>query len=275
MYKNLKHKLKQLQRNRLLLSIGLLACLGLFISQLSAAWTHRPQKEGLNYIEKDLNLESLDHVEEEMNFIKEAWNREEDLNYVEEEMNYTIEVLTHRLQKEEPNRSNSRALSHFLEIMFKCENLYTSIIFLDTGLMNGFLPSSSLGTDQNYREIHLLTHARFKTGHFDKPDNAVFIRAGFISGISFFLCVVLLVKLMIQLKYSKSIHANAHWIAYLPEECVSELTVLRKRMEKQKLSLWQIRLQLTQEFLSLLWVFYIQVKLDNLRLPGGDRPIDD
>ena len=60
-----------------------------------------------------------------------------------------------------------------------------------------------------------------------------------------------------------------------PEECAAELGILHRRMKKAKASPWQIYLRLLEEFLTLLWAFYIQVQLENLTLPPGDREIDD
>ena len=72
-----------------------------------------------------------------------------------------------------------------------------------------------------------------------------------------------------------SISSTTHPLTFLPEECVAELGVLQRRMKKANTSPWQIRLRLLEEFLTLLWVFYIQVQLENLTLPSSDRKIDD
>lgn len=68
---------------------------------------------------------------------------------------------------------------------------------------------------------------------------------------------------------------TAQLIAFLPEECVAEMGVVYRRMKKANASPSEIRLRLIEEFVTLLWVFYIQVKIENLRLPSGDRSIDD
>ena len=80
--------------------------------------------------------------------------------------------------------------------------------------------------------------------------------------------------MLFKLQISYDLAPNSHLIAFLPEECVAELGVLRQRMKKQKVSVWHIRLRLSQEFLILLWVFYIQVQIENLKLPpAGLRAI--
>lgn len=84
-----------------------------------------------------------------------------------------------------------------------------------------------------------------------------------------------LVFLLRRLRGSSHLSFNAQLVIFFPEECVAELGVLLQRMKKAKASPWEIRFRLLTEILTLLWVFYIQVKLENLWLPSGDRKIDD
>lgn len=64
-------------------------------------------------------------------------------------------------------------------------------------------------------------------------------------------------------------------LTHLPEECVAELCCLQRRMERINAPLWKIRLRIYGEVVTLLWVFYIQVQIENLWLPPGDREIDE
>lgn len=66
----------------------------------------------------------------------------------------------------------------------------------------------------------------------------------------------------------------AHLAEFLPEECVAELGILYRRMKKTKVPTWKIRLRLLEESLNLLYVFYIQIKIENLWSPR-ERKIDD
>lgn len=101
-----------------------------------------------------------------------------------------------------------------------------------------------------------------------------FLQAIVLLGISvLFLSALLLALVRLQGLYR--FPPTVHLVAFLPEECVAELGALQRRMKKAKASPWQIRLRLLEEFVTLLWVFFIQVQLENLTLPSGDRKIDD
>ncbi|MEM9219416.1 MAG: hypothetical protein AAGD25_34420 [Cyanobacteria bacterium P01_F01_bin.150] len=101
-----------------------------------------------------------------------------------------------------------------------------------------------------------------------------FLTSTILLTTSLILLMILIVTLF-QLQLSYSLTLGAHLIAFLPEECVAELSVLKQRMEMKKASIWYIRLRLLQEFLFLLWVFHIQVRIENLGLPPSDRSTDD
>ena len=93
-------------------------------------------------------------------------------------------------------------------------------------------------------------------------------------GLSVVMLMTLLV-LLLRLQDRSSLPATSHLIAFLPEEYVAEFSVLQERMKKAKASPWQVRIRLFEEFVTLLWVFYIQVQFENLFLPSDDRKIDD
>ena len=65
-----------------------------------------------------------------------------------------------------------------------------------------------------------------------------------------------------------------HLMTLLPEDCGAEMGVIYRRIKKANASPWAIRLRLIEEFMILLWGF-VQVKIDNLRLPRSNRSIDD
>lgn len=71
---------------------------------------------------------------------------------------------------------------------------------------------------------------------------------------------------------------NTSWelrlVRLVPEESAAELGILLRRMKKAKVSPWKIRLRFVEEFVTLLWVFYVRVKLENLFLPS-DHKIGD
>jgi hypothetical protein len=98
------------------------------------------------------------------------------------------------------------------------------------------------------------------------------------SGILLILSLLALGALLLtlgKLHISYSFSPTAKLIVLLPEEYIAELSVLLQRMKKAKASPWEIRLRFLTEFLTLLWVFYIQIKFENLWLPSDNHEIDD
>ncbi|MEM9149373.1 MAG: hypothetical protein AAGB19_02825, partial [Cyanobacteria bacterium P01_F01_bin.3] len=93
-------------------------------------------------------------------------------------------------------------------------------------------------------------------------------------GLSLILLSIVLFSLS-RLRGRMNLPASAHMLAFLPEECVAEMGVVCHRMKKAKASPWAIRWRMTEEFLTLLWVFYVRVQIDNIGLPPGDRSVDD
>ncbi|MBE9117838.1 hypothetical protein IQ249_18215 [Lusitaniella coriacea LEGE 07157] len=81
--------------------------------------------------------------------------------------------------------------------------------------------------------------------------------------------------LLIDLKDFYRLSLTAQLATLLPEECVAELGILERRLKKAKASPWKIRRRLLTEILTLLWVFYVPISLENLWLPSRDREIDD
>ncbi|MEO1123919.1 MAG: hypothetical protein AAFX95_07535 [Cyanobacteria bacterium J06639_16] len=108
-----------------------------------------------------------------------------------------------------------------------------------------------------------------------EPNRArILLQSGVLLGVSSLVLVALLLALT-RLRGVYLFPLTAQLIAFLPEECVAELGVLHRRMKQAKTSPWLICLRLLEEFVTLLWVFYIQVQLENLTLPPGDRKTDD
>jgi hypothetical protein len=60
-----------------------------------------------------------------------------------------------------------------------------------------------------------------------------------------------------------------------PEEVIQDLADLSDRLAQEGKTTRQIRTRIYAEILTLIWVFYIQINIENLWLPKGDRRIDD
>jgi hypothetical protein len=52
---------------------------------------------------------------------------------------------------------------------------------------------------------------------------------------------------------------------YFPEEVVAEFIALHTQLVNKKESIWLIRVKMIRQFLSLIWAFYFQIKIDNIR----------
>ena len=78
-----------------------------------------------------------------------------------------------------------------------------------------------------------------------------------------------------RLQWPQTVPRSAHFIAFLPEECVAELGVLNSHLEEQNISSSQRRIQILRQSLSIFWAFYVEVQLQNLFLPWNDHSIDD
>jgi PadR family transcriptional regulator, regulatory protein PadR len=59
--------------------------------------------------------------------------------------------------------------------------------------------------------------------------------------------------------------------AMLPEETIAELIALKRHRQKQNIPKWKLNLELTTEFLLLLWAIHIQIRLQNLSLPPSKK----
>ena len=100
-------------------------------------------------------------------------------------------------------------------------------------------------------------------------------QAVILMAVSLLLFSTFALMLSHTLKRLSNLHPNAQLIAIFPEEYVAELGALKRRMKKQNVSHWEIRTRIFQESLTLIWVFYIQVQIENLSLPSSDRSTDD
>lgn len=56
-------------------------------------------------------------------------------------------------------------------------------------------------------------------------------------------------------------------IRFIPEECVAELTALSQQLKSNNYPTWLIKMIIFKCFLELIFAFYIQIKIDNFRLP--------
>jgi hypothetical protein len=90
-----------------------------------------------------------------------------------------------------------------------------------------------------------------------------------ISSISF------LLLMLQQLRRFQGIAWSGYWICYFPEEVVQDLADLSDRLAQEGKTPRQIRTRIYAEILTLIWAFYIQINIENLWLPKGDRRIDD
>jgi hypothetical protein len=64
------------------------------------------------------------------------------------------------------------------------------------------------------------------------------------------------------------------WSGYLlfPEEVIAELTTLAQRHQADNIPQWRIRIEITYEVLLLIWAFYINIQIENIkRPPNGKR----
>jgi hypothetical protein len=110
---------------------------------------------------------------------------------------------------------------------------------------------------------------------FSKIDNVMFVCISFYHKqlILIFATIGILLSLWHLIRF-KNITLLGYLINIFPEEIVSELTVLREQLTKEKKSIWLIRLSLFHQILTLVWAIYIQINLDNLTLSLRDRRID-
>ena len=101
------------------------------------------------------------------------------------------------------------------------------------------------------------------------------MQAGILLGISV-VALLGLLALLTRLKGPPNLPRTANLIAFLPEEYAAELGYLERRLKKTNQSIWQIRRRLIHEFIFLLWVHYVQMRIDNRFLGSGqDHTIDD
>ncbi len=66
-----------------------------------------------------------------------------------------------------------------------------------------------------------------------------------------------------------------YFVRYLPEEVVAEVIALHKRLIDDKKPGWLIRVKILCQLTALIWAFYFQIKIDNLRSHFNNQNIDD
>jgi HEAT repeats len=95
------------------------------------------------------------------------------------------------------------------------------------------------------------------------------------TGIAVISSISFLLLMLQQIRYFQGITWSGYWICYFPEEVVQDLADLSDQLAQEGKTTRQIRTRIYAEILTLIWVFYIQVNIENLWLPKGDRRIDD
>jgi hypothetical protein len=73
----------------------------------------------------------------------------------------------------------------------------------------------------------------------------------------------------------KSITFSSYLKYYFPEEVVAEVIALHKRLVDDKKPGWLIRVKILRQLTTLIWAFYFQIKIDNLRSHFNNQNIDD
>ncbi|MEM9219415.1 MAG: hypothetical protein AAGD25_34415 [Cyanobacteria bacterium P01_F01_bin.150] len=68
---------------------------------------------------------------------------------------------------------------------------------------------------------------------------------------------------------------NLLQLCKVPEDSIAELGILFRRFKESDCTPWILCLRLLKEYLTLIWVFLIRVRIENIWLPSGDRQTDD
>ncbi len=89
--------------------------------------------------------------------------------------------------------------------------------------------------------------------------------------------LITIVFLLLRQRVQISVTFTGQFILIFPEECVAELEALYQQMKSNELADWYIRIIILRNFLELLWAFYVQINIENFRLPktNGHRKIDE
>jgi HEAT repeat protein len=130
---------------------------------------------------------------------------------------------------------------------------------------------------QSLTKIYLATNQNnsAEITHTNQARSAFNLQLAF-TVIADILAISLLLLIMLrQIRYLRGITWYGYWICYFPEEVIQDLADLSDRLAQEGKTTRQIRTRIYAEILTLIWVFYIQVNIENLWLPKGDRRIDD
>lgn len=112
---------------------------------------------------------------------------------------------------------------------------------------------------QEYERILKLQHSRDEVQ--SKLMLEFFLLLALASGF------IRMLVLLLERQNQVSLSLTGQLICFLPEECIGELEALHQQMKSEQRSIWLIRMIILGNFLELLWAFYVQIKIDNLRLP--------
>ena len=84
-----------------------------------------------------------------------------------------------------------------------------------------------------------------------------------------------LISLLLLARQRSSLSFTGQLLGIFPEECVAEITALQQRIKATGKPEWYVQVRVLQEMLELILALYVQINLDNLRLPGNNQRIDD
>jgi hypothetical protein len=93
-----------------------------------------------------------------------------------------------------------------------------------------------------------------------------------------FFAVLVMLPLRLIFRYHvrlKSIAFSSYLKHYFPEEVVAEVIALHKRLIDNRKPGWLIRIKILHQLIALIWAFYFQIKIDNLRSRFNNQNIDD
>ena len=252
--RKLKQKIKRLWRQRLLVTIGGLAVLGFSVLQLQNVLRYRSPQPAW----------TLD--------LYEAVEIISDKESSEEKQKKALLKIRSIAQKHELTVTRELTLDQNLALDQDLDLALALERELNKELSNVDIPQArvlsqelvqTLEQVQNKFQSNLLvpivsTELEQKHGlqlHQDAIHANTFLISVILLTLSLFVLIVLIIMLS-KLRLSYGLAPNSHLIAFLPEECVAELSLLKRRMENRKISIWHIRFRILQEFLILLWVFY-------------------
>jgi hypothetical protein len=87
---------------------------------------------------------------------------------------------------------------------------------------------------------------------------------------------IVMMLLLLRQRNRISLTLTGQLICFFPEECIAELEALHEKMKSEQRSNWLIHMIMLQNFLGLLWAFYVQINIENLWLPQhrGHKNID-